>query len=82
MGNKQTPQFGQDAYTIKLDESNLIASGNYADVYKIQKEDTKIVYAAKFIKAPPKFIQTLERLGYDREFEILKEINHPFIIKF
>ena len=72
MGNKQTSEFGQDAYTIKFDESNLIASGNYADVYKVQKKDTKIVYAAKFIKVHLKYIDALEKLGYDRELEIIK----------
>ena len=48
MGNNATS--GEGAYMIKLNEANLIASGNYADVYKVRKKDTKVVYAAKFLK--------------------------------
>ena len=50
MGNNATS--GASAYTIKLNADNLIASGNYADVYKVKKKDSKVYYAAKFVKIP------------------------------
>jgi serine/threonine protein kinase len=80
MGNNATS--GEDAYRIKLDQSNLIASGNYADVYKVLKRDSEVFYAAKFIKIPLNFFSIKDQLGFDRELEILKEINHPFVIKY
>ena len=49
MGNKAS---GPGAYKIKLISDNRLGGGTYADVYKIQKKDTKQLYAAKFIKVP------------------------------
>jgi serine/threonine protein kinase len=56
MGNNATS--GEAAYKIRLNDSNLIASGGYSDVYKVQKKDSKVYYAAKFIKIPLKYIDT------------------------
>ena len=39
-----------NTYTINLTPDNYLGSGNYGDVYKIQKNDTKKYYAAKFLK--------------------------------
>ena len=47
MGPRQSKA---DAYTINLTSNNSLGGGEYADVYKIQKKDTKQLYAAKFIK--------------------------------
>ena len=79
MGNTAS---GAGAYKIKLIPENRIGGGQYADVYKVQKKDTKQLYAAKFLKVPIKYINSLEKLGYDRELQILKETNHPFVIKY
>jgi RIO-like serine/threonine protein kinase len=49
MGNTAS---GAGGYTIKLTPDNRIGEGQYADVYKIQKKDTKEWYAAKFHKLP------------------------------
>jgi serine/threonine protein kinase len=46
MGNKAA---GAGAYTINLISENRLGGGQYADVYKVQKKDTKKQYAAKFI---------------------------------
>ena len=73
---------GADAYTINLTTDNFLGGGNYADVYKIQNKDTKKLYAAKFLKVQLLFIDSLEKLGYDRELQILKETDHPFVIKY
>jgi hypothetical protein len=27
-------------------------------------------------------MNSLEKMGYDRELEILKEISHPFVVKY
>ena len=48
MGNSAS---GPEAYTINLTSENRLGDGEYADVYKVQKKDTKQLYAAKFIKA-------------------------------
>ena len=79
MGNAAS---GVDAYKIKLSPDNKIGGGQYADVYKIQKKDNQKFYAAKFLKVPLSFISCLEKLGYDRELQILKETDHPFVIKY
>jgi serine/threonine protein kinase len=79
MGNTAS---GVGAYKIKLTPENRIGGGQYADVYKVQKNDNKQFYAAKFLKVPLTFINSLEKLGYDRELEILKETDHPFVIKY
>jgi serine/threonine protein kinase len=79
MGNRAT---GAGAYTINLNSDNKLGGGQYADVYKIQKNDTKKFYAAKFLKVPLTYIDSLEKLGYDRELQILKEADHPFVIKY
>ncbi len=79
MGNTAS---GIGAYKINLIPENRIGGGQYADVYKIKKKDSKQLYAAKFLKVPLTFVNSLEKLGYDRELQILKETNHPFVIKY
>ena len=79
MGNTSS---GVGAYKIKLTSENRLGGGEYAEVYKVQKKDTKQFYVAKFLKVPLKYINSLEKLGYDRELQILKETNHPFVIKY
>ena len=79
MGNRAS---GAGAYTIKLNGENKLGGGQYADVYKVIKKDTQKLYAAKFLKIPLAYVDSLEKLGYDRELQILKEINHPFVIKY
>ena len=49
MGNTAS---GAGAYKIKLTSDNRLGGGQYADVYKVQKKDTKQFYAAKFLKVP------------------------------
>jgi serine/threonine protein kinase len=79
MGNRAA---GAGAYTINLTSDNRLGGGNYADVYKVQRKDTKKLYAAKFLKVPLTYIDSLEKLGYDRELQILKITDHPFVIKY
>ena len=47
MGNKAA---GAGAYKINLTSENRVGGGEYADVYKVQKKDTKQYYAAKILK--------------------------------
>ena len=49
MGNTVS---GPGAYKIKLINDNRLGGGTHADVYKVQKKDTKQFYAAKFLKVP------------------------------
>ena len=79
MGNSAS---GPEAYTINFTSENRLGGGQFANVYKVQKKDTKKLYAAKFLKIPLAYVDSLEKLGYDRELQILKEIDHPFVIKY
>jgi serine/threonine protein kinase len=79
MGNSSS---GEGAYNITLTDEYRIGGGNYADVYKIQHKSSEKFYAAKFLKVPLSFLSSLEKMGYDRELEILKQNNHPFVIKY
>ena len=79
MGNRAA---GAGAYTIKLNSENKLGGGQYADVYKVIKKDTQKLYAAKFLKVPLAYIDSLEKPLYDLELQKLKEIDHPFVIKY
>ena len=76
MGNKASK--ASDAYKIKLISDYRLGGGQIADVYKVQKKDTKEFYAAKFLKAKYSNIQHLENLGNYRE----PQTYHPFIIEY
>jgi hypothetical protein len=85
MGNNTaSASQGEKAYIIKLEKANRIGGGTYADVYRIRKKDknSNIMYAAKFLKVPMEYMDNLEKKGYDVELKILKDTNHPFVIKY
>ena len=79
MGNTAS---GPGAYKIKLTSYNRIGGGQYANVYKVQNKDKNKLYVAKFLKVPLSYINSFEQLGHDRVLQILKETNHPFVIKY
>ena len=58
MGNKAA---GAGAYKINLTSENRLGGGQYADVYKVQKKDTKKFYAAKFLKPKFSIIESFEK---------------------
>jgi serine/threonine protein kinase len=70
MGNNA--QSGEKGYTIRLTKENKLGEGSYAEVYKIIKNDKKMVCAAKLFKVKPETMNQLERLGYLRELKILQ----------
>ena len=63
---------GEHAYQISLTNENLIDAGNYGDVYKIYSKDYQKVYAGKFLKVKPEHMDSEDRLGYERELEIIQ----------
>jgi serine/threonine protein kinase len=70
-----------NAYTMNLTSDNRLGGGTYADVYRVQKKDTKKFYAAKFLRA--EYSMTSEgKTVYNREVQLLKEVDHPFVIKY
>ena len=73
---------GENAYDIDLSDENLMGEGSYAKVYKIYTKDERKAYAAKILKVPLKYMDEVEKLGYERELQILRGTRHPFIIKF
>ena len=70
-----------NAYTMNLTSENRLGGGTYADVYRVQKKDTKKLYAAKLHKAQYSK-DSVGKTVYEREVQILKEVDHPFVIKY
>ena len=73
---------GVHAYLINLTGEYKIGAGNSGDVYKIFSKDRQKVYACKFLKKSPEDMSSSERLGFERELEIIKNLDSPFIIKY
>ncbi len=67
---------------MSLTEKNKLGEGAYGAVYKIMTNDEKIACAAKIFKIPFKMMDSLEKLGYDRELIILQKTSHPFVVKY
>ncbi len=80
MGNTATA--GENAYSIKLNQENKLGEGSFAEVYKIKSKDKKSFYAAKFFKLPFNAMDQYQRKNYEGELEILKTLDHPFVIKY
>ncbi len=59
---------------------NKIGEGPSAEIFKIKKKNKEC--AAKLFKRPIKFMSSQEEKALEIEQEILKTINHPFIIKY
>ena len=45
-------------------------------------KDKKTACAAKIFKIPYKMMDSLDKLGYDRELKILQQTSHPFVVKY
>lgn len=73
---------GEKAYKIKTTEEKMLGQGSYANVYRIKRRDTYEPFAAKIFKIPYKEMTKIDTLGYQRELEILKTAEHPFVIKY
>lgn len=65
MGNGATQ--GGKAYSMKLKDKNKLGEGAFGAVYKIMTKDQQTACAAKIFKIPFKSMNSLEKLGYDRE---------------
>jgi serine/threonine protein kinase len=80
MGNAANQ--GEKAYSMKLTDKNKLGEGAYGTVYKIMTKDKKTACAAKIFKIPFKMMDSLEKMGYDRELQVLQETSHPFVVKY
>ena len=78
MGN--TNLVGEKAYYFN--EKNMLGEGTFAKVLKVKHKVSNEVFAAKIFKMEYKVMDKLQELGYERELEILKTTNHPFVIKY
>jgi len=76
------PNKGEDAYEISLTKEYLIDAGNYGEVYKIKAKNEEKLYAGKFLKINPAYMNAEDRLGLERELEIMQNLNSSFIIKY
>ncbi len=63
---------GQQAYQISQTEENKIGEGTYSDVYKIYSKHQQKMCAAKFLKLKLKDMDSLDKLSYQRELEIMQ----------
>ena len=80
MGNNL---IGEKAYKIKTTNENMmLGEGSYASVHKIERKDTKEIFAAKIFKIPFNDMSKMDSTGCERELEILKKAEHPFVIKY
>ena len=68
------------SYNIKPE--NQIGKGSYAVVYKVNIPGTNELCAAKVYNIPISLMLAREKQGYERELNILKTVDHPFIIKY
>ncbi len=80
MGNNTVSR--KKAYSIKRKDKYLLGEGSYAEVYKIKSKDKKSLYAAKFFKLSFDNMSEFMRKSYENELEILKSLDHPFVIKY
>jgi serine/threonine protein kinase len=73
---------GEKSYKIKRTDENKIGEGSFAEVYKVTKRgDKKEVFAAKIFKIQNELMCSSEQLGQERELQILRDLEHPFILK-
>ena len=80
----ECPSLNDKKYLMEIDEytiKKLIGKGVYGDVYLGSKKGSKIKYAFKKIDKT-KYLENPKALKYlENEIFILKDINHPNIIK-
>ena len=67
---------------MSLDKANKLGEGSFASVYKIERKSDGQLCAAKIFKLSLSSMNSKEEKGYERELEILKEAEHPFIIEY
>ena len=67
---------------MTLDKENKLGEGSFASVYKIQRKNDGQLCAGKIFKLSLRVMNSKEEKGYERELEILKEAEHPFIIEY
>jgi serine/threonine protein kinase len=72
---------GNDA-SYEIRPENRIGSGSFATVYKVKRPGTLELCAAKVYTVPLSMMLAKEQQGYERELKILKNVNHPFVIRY
>jgi serine/threonine protein kinase len=76
------PLTGEKAYYIKQTPENMLGEGAHARCFKIKAKNSKQICVAKLIKVPVHLMDSTERRGFETEVEILRESNHPFVVKY
>ncbi len=70
----------ETSYNMDLTDQNLLGEGAYGWVYKIQRKNDGLMCAAKLFKVPIDVMDNIEQLSYERESQILKQVDNPFVI--
>lgn len=69
-------------YIIELNEENSLGEGSYSHVFKVYRKSDGLICAAKIFRIPLELMDSIDKLGYNRELKILKLADHPFVLKF
>ena len=70
MGGLQS--VGENAYSIKKTNENLLGTGTFAEVYKIKSKKDKYIYAAKIFKQMKSLMEEKQKLFIESELSSLK----------
>jgi serine/threonine protein kinase len=80
MGATFSNSNGEQSYKMKLSEDKMLGEGSFAQVYKVKRKKDGLECAAKLFKVPLSAMNSKDETGYERELQILKQANHPFLI--
>ena len=58
----------------------MLGEGSFGQVFKITRKFDGLECAAKILKIPAEYMDSIDMLGYKRETKILKLADHPFVI--
>ncbi len=74
---------GENSYNINTSDINTrLGRGGFGDVYLVTHKSTQVQYAMKVLRWDGSEIEGNEELGFHRNIEILRKLDHPLVIKF
>ena len=74
-------QIIQSDFHVKFNAIKMIGKGSFARVYLVEDKETKIKYAVKAFSKEYLLSQSKGRESIINEIEIMKDLDHPYVIK-